>query len=259
MNTIFNKSLYALGFCLMLPTASQAEIITFDFTGRFIVADPGGTILVNNGSTYTPMEASLTYNTVTGLGNSDLSLTMSDPFWNDPVTFHDITMTRQAGTNLITGQVLVDWIVNFDMPLHVEWDATGLFNAIDYGLQAGDVLSGSDLYRDANGNGVQDAGEFLIDISSETPYSDSLGYYPNPFDPLFNAHIPGGPAPMAATSGSLGFDETTPFPGFVGYFDIGTGNSMHVTSVSAVPVPAAAWLFGSGLIGLIGIAKRRKA
>ena len=29
--------------------------------------------------------------------------------------------------------------------------------------------------------------------------------------------------------------------------------------VSAVPVPAAAWLFGSGLLGLTGIARRRKA
>ena len=29
--------------------------------------------------------------------------------------------------------------------------------------------------------------------------------------------------------------------------------------VSAVPVPAAAWLFGSGLIGLTGIARRKKA
>jgi hypothetical protein len=29
--------------------------------------------------------------------------------------------------------------------------------------------------------------------------------------------------------------------------------------VSAVPVPAAVWLFGSGLLGLIGIAKRKKA
>ena len=29
--------------------------------------------------------------------------------------------------------------------------------------------------------------------------------------------------------------------------------------VSAVPVPAAVWLFGSGLIGLIGIARRKKA
>jgi len=64
---------------------------------------------------------------------------------------------------------------------------------------------------------------------------------------------------MAATSGSLGLAADTPFPGIRGYLDIGSGNSMHVTSVSAVPVPAAVWLFGSGLIGLAGFAKRKKA
>lgn len=30
-------------------------------------------------------------------------------------------------------------------------------------------------------------------------------------------------------------------------------------TVSSVPIPAAAWLFGSGLLGLIGIARRRKS
>ena len=30
-------------------------------------------------------------------------------------------------------------------------------------------------------------------------------------------------------------------------------------SISAVPVPAAAWLFGSGLLGLAGISRRKKA
>ncbi len=33
---------------------------------------------------------------------------------------------------------------------------------------------------------------------------------------------------------------------------------IEVAAVSAVPVPAAAWLFGLGLIGLIGVARRKK-
>jgi len=36
-------------------------------------------------------------------------------------------------------------------------------------------------------------------------------------------------------------------------------NASIAFGVSAVPVPAAVWLFGSGLIGLIGIARRKKA
>lgn len=39
--------------------------------------------------------------------------------------------------------------------------------------------------------------------------------------------------------------------------DAGSSYSMTVTA-SPVPVPAAVWLFGSGLIGLVGVARRRK-
>ena len=35
--------------------------------------------------------------------------------------------------------------------------------------------------------------------------------------------------------------------------------SLTVSALSAVPVPAAAWLFGSGLLGLAGMARRKKA
>jgi len=30
-------------------------------------------------------------------------------------------------------------------------------------------------------------------------------------------------------------------------------------TTSVVPVPAAAWLFGSGLLGLVGVARRKKS
>jgi len=33
---------------------------------------------------------------------------------------------------------------------------------------------------------------------------------------------------------------------------------VNVASASAVPVPAAAWLFGSGLLGLIVLARRSR-
>ena len=44
------------------------------------------------------------------------------------------------------------------------------------------------------------------------------------------------------------------------HFDVVLDNLSAVTTpVSTVPVPAAVWLFGSGLIGLIGFARRKKA
>ena len=38
----------------------------------------------------------------------------------------------------------------------------------------------------------------------------------------------------------------------------GSGDCSSTMSVNAVPVPAAAWLFGSGLIGIVGMARRKQ-
>ena len=75
----------------------------------------------------------------------------------------------------------------------------------------------------------------------------------------------GGPTfiPGVTTSVSISFDPA--FPEYIGLINgqgdidtFGGGYTLAITP-SAVPVPAAVWLFGSGLLGLIAIARRKKA
>jgi len=62
-----------------------------------------------------------------------------------------------------------------------------------------------------------------------------------------------------STDKARGFDFYT---GLQGYSDKVFNRfswAVHPGSVGAVPLPAAAWLFGSGLLGLVGVARRKKA
>jgi hypothetical protein len=240
-----------------LPDVASASIITFDFTGRLTVTDPTGNIVPNPSVTsptdptglQTPIAASLTYDSSIGISSSTLTVTVGD-WWGSPAIVHDITTLSMAGTQ-INSQLLGDWNGNYNMPALLQWDATGLINAIGYGLQVGDKLSGNSLYRDYNHDHVYDPSELLTaNLGSAAPYSDTL---------ISGKGVPlQAYAPLAATAATQGF-TSGPFTGFKLYLDIGSGNSMYVTSVSSVPVPAAVWLFGSGLLGLIGMACRRKA
>ena len=57
---------------------------------------------------------------------------------------------------------------------------------------------------------------------------------------------------------ALEVDPTTPFD-FFGFSVESVNGTVISTDIvnTAVPVPAAVWLFGSGLLGLVGVARRR--
>jgi hypothetical protein len=245
---------------------AQADLITFDFTGRLTVISPDGYVLANSDAAglidpwgyQTPITATLTFDTATGIGSSNIQ-TATLSFFGLTGYFHDADFTQQLGTNLLDGTILADWGPNSNMISRIQWDATGMINAIDYGLQAGDKISGTTLYRDFNHDGQYDASEIIVsDLGSAIPYTDSglLVYdYEYGYESLWYPNQ--GPAPMAATVNTIGLIDG-PFPGMIPYLDIGSGNSMYVTSVQAVPLPAAVWLFGSGLLGLMALARRRR-
>jgi len=84
---------------------------------------------------------------------------------------------------------------------------------------------------------------------------------------LYDGANLGGPAPtknqvwmLASTDGNadgvmgIPMAPNGPFAGFNANF-----NANMTATPKVVPVPAAVWLFGSGLIGLVGIARRKKS
>ena len=244
----------------MAASSASAAIFEFDFTGQYTLVGSDGSVMDRQA-----IESTLVFDDASGSGFAGaLSIANFDTL-GATASIYDISLQRYENTNLIIGNMLADWNINSGLPLSMVWDATGLFNAIDFGLQAGDVISGTNLKR----NGI-----VVADVGSATPASDNALYDQGPaplavtnwntlslctpgVNCIDNALSGGAPLIDDGIAGSPMIDG--PFPGLNVNFDIGSGNSLTVTQVSTVPVPAAVWLFGSGLIGLAGLARRKKA
>lgn len=99
--------------------------------------------------------------------------------------------------------------------------------------------------RRMNGFGMFDTGI----LGSGKTHTDSLSFTVNgvgidDFETFFSVKVAG----LSGVGSAF----------FGGSFENVTPGSVNPSDVSAVPIPAAAWLFASGLLGLTGLARRQR-
>jgi len=142
------------------------------------------------------------------------------------------------------------------------WAMSGVFDSDNLGTTGGgeffaapwintsvaffDVGSGANTWA-----GTSDQGSYSYNFTltgNQLAFGISVDWSVSADIPMLAIFDCGAGNPGDTCSGSAVPMQNGPFVGQPFYFD-GT--------VSAVPVPAAVWLFGSGLIGLIGFAQRK--
>jgi len=120
-------------------------------------------------------------------------------------------------------------------------ESVGLPQSLSLTLWNSDLSIGSGLYWNLN-TGIYIGKEFTVSSSENSGvYEMMLGYIPDS-GATTPAHIRTG---MAWGFGGISANATAEFT-----------VTAH-GSITTVPIPPAVWLFGSGLIGLIGLAKRK--
>jgi len=273
---------------LGVSTSANADIITGSWSGVFTMIGAAGTFTANGdaggngtGGNRTFITGGLSFDTFTGAGTGTVtpfSFFGSGTAIATTITFQAIGDGLGGPGPLVLGNMGFNWNSTNGIPVSLIMDATGFFGNVAGGLTVSQSLTGGTF----GALGASDNTDTLIGAGGTT----------YPIGPTLMATIvqnttnigvvalgtnPSGTLPMVTdtvvdvTNGDLGIGgspmQAGPFPAFNANFDItsmhvdtctDTGTGTDACQVAAVPVPAAVWLFGSGLLGLVGIARRKK-
>lgn len=244
------------------PPPPSSSVYDFSFKGMFTLQSNDGASTVSNTSLphyynqwdgyRTNISGTMHFDTTTGAGTATL---VPFDFLNGFTPAEAFSMQLQAIGNgaggpgsLVLGNMLFDWNYNTGIPVSIVWDMQGLLGALQNSGGAftnGQVIDGTYGVTGAtNGmmNGIYSMGTLAMATTgwnTTTCAGAGMGSAVSGCLPLIANTIGGSPIPAG------------PFLGLNANFDL--------TSMTVVPVPAAAWLLGSGLLGLIGVVRRKSA
>lgn len=229
----------ALGLIVLLaPASGRAHSITFDFTGTFVASDPhsiGGILTSPVG----PFPAS----TVSG----------SFTFNGDTA---DANGSGTVGQYNGAIQSLLLSVTNiFGAPYQFGFNSAGPLNAIAVNSNA--TAANQSYVMSASVQNVVPAGP-IVDGDNY----NAVAFFINLLKPASSAFVSDAlpQTPPSLSPFSLYDLVSNPQGQFRLVFQSSHGDHTiigNLNSLTAVPLPAAAWLFGSGVIGLIGLARRR--
>ncbi|MDH5571483.1 MAG: VPLPA-CTERM sorting domain-containing protein [Gammaproteobacteria bacterium] len=258
----------AMGAVLGLAaTTSQADVINMSYTGAFTMLGATGLVVTNdatgpywdptwNYGMRTTISGTMTFDTATGSGTGTV-----DPFdffaGSGAAVVSGVSMQVIDG-GLILGNMNFAW-GGSSIATNIVLDGSGLFAAMGMApIGPGMVIDQA--FCVSTGYCATAASDAAITARNGMP---AIGAAPI----VTSTYNVAGSTGYGTTLGqlSLGVDDgiggspmdNGPFEGFNANFDI--TSLTVVTPPDPVPVPAAVWLFGSGLIGLVGFARRKKA
>lgn len=268
---------------------------TFIDASGLVLADPGIPPKGNN-QYQTPLSGTIAFDTLSGAGTASIvpffynNNPPSQPFEATSIELQAIGNGIGGPGTLVLGNMLFNWNGNVGIPVSMVWDASGFFT--NGAVSAVPASDGSYVGVSVPGTGLGPGGEPGYLATGPVPIATTAWNTTNFCGTTCTGVSPSGVLPLIFDTASS-YDYTANIGGSIGGSPMTAGpfigNNINIDFTELtftgsdpnasiypniivcspppgggssscppqVPIPAAVWLFGSGLLTLVGFSRRR--